>query len=80
MRDWEGKLLDEANAKKDSLPAYVPVTYEYNLKREWVNNDIIMLESVIDVYQLLRILLVNEYASKLSASKLKIYEPSLAII
>lgn len=35
MEDWDKKLLDEANARKDLLPKFVPLPQLVNLASEW---------------------------------------------
>lgn len=35
MEDWDGKLLDEANARKDLLPKFVPLPQLINLANDW---------------------------------------------
>jgi len=37
MHDWDGKLLAEANAKKNTLPSFFPITYHYPMPRDWDN-------------------------------------------
>lgn len=35
MQDWDARLLEEANAKKDLLPKFVPLPPLINLTKEW---------------------------------------------
>jgi len=47
MQDWDARLLEEANAKKDLLPKFVPLPPLINLTKEWGTSSKVILAILV---------------------------------